>query len=292
MITLLLTDVYWFITVILMSNCSFDINDFLTILYCEEFEEWALKEKNSFFNVMKIYWQVSECRDNRYHILNLYYWHNLFINFNMMNKITLVTLLWILNRIMLRKIMRTEMKTEILLLQSNRSESVKIVVSINISSYVIQIIECFMNTVQLAQYTEIHQTLVHEFCDKVSETLLSTEEQQKLNKRFNISMYQRLCYASFLIELKYLWRVISFKHEENLTIDIVKWWHKSEDKLTWLISCMYQNVTTSYVSENQEWIVFYLTNITLKFLTLMIIIKKICVDKKNHLLIFITFLMF
>lgn len=103
-------------------------------------------------------------------------------------------------------------------------------------------------------------------------------------------MYQRLCHVSFSIELKYLWRVISFKHEENLMINIVKWQHKSEDELTWLISCMHQNVATSYVSENQEWIVSYFTNITLKFSTLMTIIKKICVDKKNCLLIFITFL--
>ena len=65
MITLFFTDVYWFITVILMSNCFLNMNDFLTILYCEEFKEWALKEKNSFFNVMKIYQQVSECKDNR-----------------------------------------------------------------------------------------------------------------------------------------------------------------------------------------------------------------------------------
>lgn len=43
--------------------------------------------------------------------------------------------------------MKTKMKTEILLFQNNKSEFVKIVVSANISFYVIQIIEYFMNTI-------------------------------------------------------------------------------------------------------------------------------------------------
>jgi hypothetical protein len=143
----------------------------------------------------------------------------------------------------------------------------------------------------MTYYIIIHSQLVIFLRDNVTETSISTITNSKLKRCFNMSIYRRLCHASFSLDLKYLSQMTQMKKEKNLNANIVKWYNKSEDDLIWMISCMFQNMMTFFISADKEWLADYLIKLTSKFSTLLIIMKKVIVKEKSQLLMFVDFLM-
>src|SRR5216117_1158376 len=103
--------------------------------------------------------------------------------------------------------MRTKMKMN--------DDKSNIIIDSNISSYDIKTVKMKMTFLQMTQYTQIHS----HFCKllKLSSFKNSTNDQKhKINRKFNMSIYQHFHHVLFSLLLKHLATTISAISEDNL----------------------------------------------------------------------------
>ena len=141
------------------------------------------------------------------------------------------------------------------------------------------------------QYIKIHYYLTSAL-RKESESDMTSEQERKIEERFDMHIYRQLHHASFFYVLEYLYKITCIKKKDNLINNIIKWRQENKDELVWFLSRIIQDSVLFWIQLNWVWIVTYLTNVISKFLIYLKIVQKVILKWKKHLLTYCNYSMF
>jgi hypothetical protein len=142
-----------------------------------------------------------------------------------------------------------------------------------------------MTPEQLAEFVDLHSWAAK--CVKRGGA--ATADSSELGGRYDMALYRRLCQASVSLALERLHISTSAKREGNLSADFENWRSQSGSCTPYFVSRIVSDRAVEFIPSDRIWIAAYLVRLTPKIADLLVVIRKVVLEKKKKLFVMARF---